>query len=219
LAARFTDGRQGSRENKLVFDGKNPKLPVTIMNTHSIKSATIAALCLVAFLLAACSSTPTTANRGSIHARSFSFVQLKPGAADFAEKRQAVHGMVQEAIVNNLARKGVSHFASGGDVTVAYLLVVGNNASTMAVNDYFGYGRDTAALTDKAQEAYNSSKNPNYFEAGTLLIDVLDPKSGQLLWRSHVTKPLLQNVTDEARAQRIQEAVNETLSGLQIQTY
>ena len=51
--------------------------------------------------------------------------------------------------------------ASGGDVKVAYLVILGNNASTESMNTYFGYSRDAGALLDKAQDAYTSSKNPN----------------------------------------------------------
>jgi PBP1b-binding outer membrane lipoprotein LpoB len=171
---------------------------------------------LASTFIAGCSSTPSKVTTGAIRARSFSFVNINPNTANFAEKREPFHAMIQKAIVTDLSRKGVSHVASGGDVTVAYLLVVGNNASTLAVNDYFGYGRDATALADKAQKAYDSSKNPGYFEAGTLLIDIISPQSGQLLWRGHATKPVLREATDDVRAQRIQEAVSQILGGLQI---
>jgi DNA polymerase III epsilon subunit-like protein len=106
--------------------------------------------------------------------------------------------------------------ASGGDVIVAYLAIIGNNASTEAISTYFGYDRDTAALHDKAQDAYAGSKNPNYFEAGTLLIDIIDAKTNKLLKRSYVTRPLLRNPTAEVQAFRFQEAVDEALWGVRI---
>jgi hypothetical protein len=106
--------------------------------------------------------------------------------------------------------------ASGGDVVVAYLVIIGNNASTEAVSTYYGYGRDLAALHDKAQDAYAGSKNPNYFEAGTLLIDIIDAKTYKLLKRSYVTRPLLRNPTAEVQAERIQEAVDAVLSNVRI---
>jgi hypothetical protein len=116
----------------------------------------------------------------------------------------------------NLADKGLTKVASGGDVIVAYLVIVGNNASPEAVNDYFGYGRDAAALEDKAQDAYSSSKNPNYFEAGTLLVDIVDAKTYKVLKRAYVVRPLLSNPTAEVRAERIQEAVDAVLKDLRI---
>ena len=101
-------------------------------------------------------------------------------------------------------------------MTVAYLVIVGNNASTESINTYFGYGRGATALHDKAQDAYTSSKNPNYFEAGTLLIDIIDAKTYKLLKRSYVVRPLLRNPTAEVRAERIQEAVDEALQDVRI---
>ncbi len=171
-------------------------------------------LCLVAgvLTLAGCSSTPTRVDKGPIPARSFSFID--PGARSapgFADSRQPVHAAIQEAITRNLAAKGLTRAVSGGDIIVAYLIVVGNNASTAAVDDYFGYGRDAASLQEKAQAAYSGSKNPNYFEAGTLVVDVIDAKSYKLLWRGHASRQLLRSLPADVRAARLQEVVNEIL--------
>jgi hypothetical protein len=168
-------------------------------------------------VLAGCSSTPAKVDTGSIRARTFSFVDraTKP-SPDFAESRQAVHGIIQEAITKNLTARGVTKVDRGGDVTVGYLVIVGNNASTTTINDYFGYGADASALHAKAHEAYTGGKNPNYFEAGTLLIDVTDSKSFKLLKRGYATRPILRNLPNDARAARIQEVVDEILRDLRI---
>jgi hypothetical protein len=168
-------------------------------------------------LIAGCSSTPTRVDKGPVTAQTFNFIKggVTP-QAEFADNREAVHKTIQDAITQNLAGKGLRKVDAGGDVTVAYLVIVGNNASTETINTYFGYGRDTAALSDKAQDAYTSSKNPNYFEAGTLLIDVIDAKTFKVLKRNYAVRPVLSNPTAEVRAANIQEAVNEALSGLSI---
>ena len=124
--------------------------------------------------------------------------------------------MIQESITRDLTSKGLSKVASGGDVTVAYLVIVGNNVSTEAISTYFGYGRDTGVLHDKAQDAYTNSKKPDYFEAGTLLIDIINGKSFKLLSRSYVVRPLLRDPSAEVRAERIQEAVDEALKDVRI---
>src|SRR5262249_30285201 len=167
--------------------------------------------------LVGCSSTPTKVDTGSIRASTFSFVNTgsKPSPA-YANKRQAIHTMIQTAITKNLAGRGVVRADAGGDVTVSYLLIVGNNASTTALSDYFGYGEDADALHEKAQKAYTSSKNPNYFEAGTLLIDVIDSKSFKLLKRGYASRPILRNLPDDARAARLQEVVDEIFRDLRI---
>jgi hypothetical protein len=168
----------------------------------------------VVLVIAGC-KTATHVDKGPIKAATFSF--LRPGPlpeAAFAEKRQQVHAFIQQAIANNLAAKGVTAVAQGGEVTVAYLIIVGNNVSTSAINDYFGYTADAMALVDKAQKAYTEGAQRNYFEAGTLLIDIVDPRTQKVLARNCVTRPVLQNPTAEVRQAHLQEAVNAALEGV-----
>ena len=182
-----------------------------------MKYSLFVSLNLAALLVAGCSSTPTKVDSGPIRAATFSFIA---GGArttpDFADSREQIHALIQDSISRNLAGKGLNKVASDGDVIVAYLVIVGNNGSTAAINTYFGYGRGADALHDKAHDAYNSSKNPNYFEAGTLLVDFIDAKTYKLLKRAYVTRPLLRNPAAEARAERIQEAVDAVLRDVRI---
>ena len=167
--------------------------------------------------LAGCSSTPTKVDTGPVKAATYNFVNggVMP-AASFAEPRQPIHALIQDAITRNLAAKGVSHAAGLGDITVAYLIITGNNYSTMSINKYFGYGRDSSGLQDVATDAYTGTKNPNYFEAGTLVIDIVDNRTHELLRRTHATRPLLRDPSPEVRRANIQEAVNAALASLQI---
>jgi len=167
----------------------------------------------VATLAVAGCGTPAHVSTGTIKATTFSF--LHPGPlpeAAFTENRQHVHVAVQQAIASNLAAKGLRAVPTGGDVTVAYLIVVGNNATTSAINDYFGYGADAMALVDKAHKAYTENAQRNYFQAGTLLIDIVDARTQKVLARNYATRPVLQDPTAEARQANIQEAVNEALA-------
>jgi hypothetical protein len=176
-------------------------------------------LILVACVLAVagCSSTPAKVDTGRIHARTFNFVSKSPRPAPaYADNRKVVHTMIQEAITKNLATRGVTKAAANGDVTVEYLVIIGNNATTTTINDYFGYGEDATALHDKAHAAYTETKNPNYFEAGTLVIDLIDSKTFKLLKRGHASRPILRNLPDDERAARIQEIVDEVLRDLRV---
>jgi hypothetical protein len=110
----------------------------------------------------------------------------------------------------------VKRVAAGGDVTVAYLVILGNNVSTRSINDYFGYRDDAWALHEEAQKAYNSTGNPNSFEAGTLLIDIVENQGYKVRLRNYATRPILRDVTTEARAARIQEVVDDVLKGARI---
>ncbi len=167
--------------------------------------------------LAGCSSTPTHVGGGTIHASTFSYVDtgIKPPPG-YADNRAAIHSMIQGAIARSLGSRGLHQVATGGEVTVAYLIITGNNASTAMINDYFGYGDDATALQDKAHKAYTENKNPNYFEAGTLVIDLIDSKSFKLLKRGYATRPILRNLPDDARAARIQEVADEILRDVRV---
>ena len=167
-------------------------------------------------LLAGCSSTPTEVTSGTIRARTFNFVARKSQAPSYADNREAVHSMIQSAIIQNLAARGVTRVPAGGDVVVAYLVITGNNVSTTAISDYFGYREDLSTLHDRAQAAYTGTKNPDHFEAGTLLIDIIDAKSFKVLKRGYATRPMMEQLPTDARASRIREVVDEILRDVKI---
>ena len=170
-----------------------------------------------ALALAGCSSTPARVEGGTIRASTFSYVDTgqKP-APGYAENRAAIHSVIQGAISRSLASRGLNQVATGGEITVAYLIITGNNASTAMINDYFGYGDDATALQSKAHDAYTGSKNPNYFEAGTLVIDLIDSKTFKLLKRGYATRQILRDIPDDARAARIQEVTEEILRDVRV---
>ena len=182
-----------------------------------MKLASLAVLASAALLFAGCSSTPTRVDKGVIKANSFSFVNTanRPQPT-YADQRAEVNKLIQEAITANLKRFSVPQVASGGDITVAYLVIVGNNATTSSINDYFGYGRDASAISEIAHQKYTQNNNPNYFEAGTIVIDIIDSRTNKLLKRGYASRPLLANPTTEVRAARIQQAVEEAMQGLSI---
>ncbi len=181
---------------------------------HIRRSPGLLGCLLLAGLLTACSSVKTHVDKGPLRARTFSF--LNPGSKQlptYADQREQVHGMVQQAIINNLAKKGVSYAAAGGDLTVAYLIIVGNNTTTTSLNNYFGYTEDSAALLEKVHsEQAISDSSRGYFEAGTLVIDFVDPATSKLLQRRSIHGQVLRNLTPETRTARIQAVVDQALN-------
>ena len=187
---------------------------------NSLKAACgIFPLLLVAALIfAGCSSVKTHVDRGPVTAKTFSFLNTGPQSTpSYAEDRQQAHIMIQEAIIKNMAARGVSQAASGGDITVAYLVIVGNNATTTSLNRYFGYGSDADALVEKVhKEQTETDPNRNYFEAGTLVIDLVDPKTSKLLQRRSIQAQVLRNLPMETRTTRVQTIVDQALADVRI---
>ena len=87
----------------------------------------------------------------------------------------------------------------------------------MALHIYFGYTADATVLAGKVHKAYTDSDRRDYFEAGTLILDLLDSRTHELLFRNHVTRSFLRNATPDVRQARIQEAVNAALKELQVE--
>jgi hypothetical protein len=175
-------------------------------------------LAAATLVLAGCSSVKTHVDQGAVKARTFSFINTGPQTTpSYAEDRQQAHVMIQQAIIKNLAAKGVSQVTSGGDITVAYLVIVGNNATTTSLNRYFGYGSDADALVEKVhKEQTETDPNRNYFEAGTLVIDLVDPRTSKLLQRRSIQAQVLRNLPMETRATRVQTIVDQALADVRI---
>ena len=183
-----------------------------------MKTRTYALIVAGALALAGCSSVKTHVDTGPIHARRFSFINT--GSRElpaYAENRKQAHEKVQEAIVKNLTAKGLTQVGQGGDITVAYLIIVGNNATTTSLDDYFGYTADTDALVNKVHKSESVKGNERgYFEAGTLVIDILDPKTSKLLKRATVQAQILRELPLDEREARLQGFVDQALSDLRI---
>jgi hypothetical protein len=167
---------------------------------------------LLAGSLAACSSVKTHVDKGPIKARTFSFLDTgSKQPPEYADQRSQAHAMVQEALTRNLATKGITHVDSGGDVTVAYLIVVGNNTATTSLNDYFGYTPDSEAFVNKVHSEQTGSDARGYFEAGTLVIDFVAPAGSKLLQRRSIHAQVLRNLPAEKRSERVQAIVDQAL--------
>jgi hypothetical protein len=186
--------------------------PSNSINSQTRKPLALLGCLLLAGALAACSSVKTHADKGPIRARTFSFLNTgsRP-APNYAEERAEAHAMVQQAITKNLAGRGITHVPSGGDTTVAYLIIVGNNAVTTSLNSYFGYSEDSAELVNKVHSEQTAADNRGYFESGTLVIDFVDPATSKLIQRRSIQAQVLRNLPVENRTERVQAIVDQAL--------
>ena len=185
-------------------------------SSPTLAKAVLAALTL-ALALTGCSSVKTNVNKGHVTAHSFSFLDTGSRATpDYVEADKQAHAMVQQAIIHNLAAKGVSYVPTGGDTTVAYLIIAGNNATTTSLNDYFGYTDEASAMVEHVHKEQTKEQSRAYFEAGTLVIDILNPQTSKLLQRRSIQSQILRNLPLEKRAERIQALVDQALADVPI---
>ena len=169
--------------------------------------------------LGGCATGPTTRySSGPIKARTYNFVRLvEDQEAPYADNRAEAHALIQAAIEESLASKGLTRVETNGDVAVLYLIIISDSASTATVNDYFGYSDSSYDLQELAHQTFVLDKrNRTPFPAGTLVIDIVNMEQRKVLWRNFVYRPIMRHLPIEQRQARVQEAVNDVFKGLQI---
>jgi len=132
----------------------------------------------------------------------------------FARIEADVNGMIQNSIRSLFQDSGMEFRPAGSesDVAVTYLLIMQNNIGTTAIEDYFGYGREVESILTAAHEKWVvKGNNQDRFEAGTIVIDVLDAATSKLVYRGFAHGDIKRDISDEERATRIDEAIEEAL--------
>ena len=168
----------------------------------------------VSAVLLGCSSVemPKGTSKGFTSAR-FVTEGSKP-LPQFAEIEADVNGMIQESIRSLFNDNGMKFQTAGSetDLAVTYLLIMQNNIGTTAIEDYFGYGRDVEPIISAAHQKWVVKGNNNEsFEAGTIVVDVLETTNSNLIYRGYAHGDIKRDITDEERASRIADAVEEAL--------
>ena len=171
------------------------------------------ALALIAAFVCGCSSVdmPKGTDKGYESAR---FVKASSATLPYGlEDSPVVNGMVQDAIATQFRGKGFTFGGPSADLIVAYMLIRQTNSSTAMNADHFGHGRDVDAIVGRAHDkGVIKNKSPDEFEAGAVVIDILDARSNELVYRNFAKREVIDVVSDEARRQRIDGAVREALA-------
>lgn len=141
-------------------------------------------------------------------------IQRDPGAraiTDATEKQ--VHGMIQKSIAGQFAAKGLSYGKSGSDLAVAYMVVYQEPGMTATYDEYFGYGRDSGTITDLAHiRGALDNKRPDYFRQAGIVIDVIDARTHELVFRNFAKGDVIKGASPSTRAARIDAAVAQALA-------
>lgn len=128
-------------------------------------------------------------------------------------KEKKFHKTFQQALKKEFTSHGISYGKQDAELKVAYLVMIQNNAITFHYNDYFGQGRDADAIAEFAhQKGAIQSKRDEFFERAIILIDVIDTKTGKLVFRNHYAKDIVDVPTNAQRTQRINAAIKEALA-------
>ncbi len=130
---------------------------------------------------------------------------LKTGDARFDSP--LVDQRIRSATAETLAAKGfVTASQASADFLMAYMITSQQKTDVNTIYEGYGYG-------------YGGWGGPGYartyvtqYELGTLILDVLDPKTKTLVWRGSGSAVLGEALTPEDRDRRVREAVEEILA-------
>jgi hypothetical protein len=182
-----------------------------------MKSLLLLSLLALSSIICSCSTSinmPKGTSKGYQSAR---LIKHNPDAdvstdADAVAREKKVHSMIHSAISKEFSTHGISYGKENSDLTVAYLVMIQNNAITFHYNDYFGRNRDADAIAEYAhlKGAVHTKRN-EFFERAIILVDVIDTKTNMLVFRNHYAKDMVDSPTDAQRKQRVQAAVKDAL--------
>lgn len=177
------------------------------MKTQTLFGSLLTAL----LLLTGCSSIDMPKGSSSGYSSYRLYKEMPSGTTHFANREDEVHKILQTEMNAVFQEKGLQEASDDAELIVAYLVLVQNNAVSTGIGDYYiNSGSDIVSYAHK-QVAIKKDM-PMSFEAGTLVIDVIDAKKRKLIYRDYSSKELLPELSIAERNQRAKDAVDEALA-------
>lgn len=116
---------------------------------------------------------------------------------------------IVDAVDNALKTKGFQKVESGGDFQVAFIATTAAQTDYTTTNDYYGYGWGRwyggGGMSTSHTTAYNWTQ-------GTLVLDIVDGKSNQMVYRSTATAEVDQDLAPAERQTRLNQGALQMLA-------
>ena len=125
---------------------------------------------------------------------------------DFDRKR------LRESIKSEMDARQFEFVESGGDMAVSLYVVVDEKTSTTAYTNYYGgagYGRGRRGRGGWGNGSATTSYSENDYLQGTLVLDMMDEESKDLLWQGVATGTITEK--PEKREKKIPKAITKLM--------
>jgi hypothetical protein len=132
-----------------------------------------------------------------------------PGGQDTRAYGKRVAPLVPSAVDAALAGKGYQRVEANPDFRIGWHAGVGDRLDVNEINSYYGY--NWGRWFPGGGVAYSSGYISEYAE-GTLIIDVVDVKSNDLVWRGRSGTALKKLKTDADLQKAVAQAVTRILA-------
>jgi hypothetical protein len=188
------------------------------MNRHLTRVLAFAAL----MALPACAAQPVHTDFDDTVAFSEmkTYAWLESDLTDLSDSGldvQAINGMIREAVDRQLVARGLSLAAGGGgaDIHVMYHATVERRMQVTSIQMPPPQGDlNRWYYRPPPPPAYRGSSSTEMYEydAGTLVLSMLDPATERPVWKGRIESAVARNRTDEQRRARIDEVVGALLA-------
>ncbi len=176
------------------------------------KRYTLLFMCLGMISISACFTTRIEFPKGS--SAGYSSYRIYKHSShhvpDFSNREDLANERIQQALKDQFNAHGLIESPEDAELIVAFLLLVQDTAVSTAISDY--YINSGSAILSEAHRRM-AKKNPaGGYEAGSLVVDVIDKQSGNLIYRDYASREILEYLTDTERERRLNEAVAEAVA-------
>jgi hypothetical protein len=141
----------------------------------------------------------------------------RPNLIEPTANDAAIEARIRSAVERELAAKGYTKSdASKADFLVGYAGVTARGLKAHTVNEYYGYKRYRGSSALPASTPGGSGRMDLYqshYTKGSLIVDVSERKTKNLLWRGVAKTTLLESPTPSQSQSRIDPAVRKILAG------
>jgi hypothetical protein len=168
---------------------------------------------LMCATLFACVSKPRTdldydTSYDFLAVKSYAWLEQAPEDAQFA----GLYGVrVVDAVDEQLAFRGMKKVAADkADILVAYHLIVDTKYDVDTFYNSWGYRSFRGPGSGFGIGMYDTRVRE--YKVGTLLVDMIDPKLKQVVWRGSASSRVKKNLEPTERDQQIREAVAELMA-------
>lgn len=139
----------------------------------------------------------------------FTWLPRVPDTDNPIKSDDLLYKRIERAVNNNLAAKGMRIVDNEADASLLVTEHIGIEQKLRVNTTNYGYGYGHWGYYGGG---YQQTQVDQY-EEGTLMIDLIDAKTKQLVWRGTAQSRLQHLKTPEERNKRIREAVDAILEG------
>jgi hypothetical protein len=120
-------------------------------------------------------------------------------------------GRIQTAVANVLIDRGYNLNMDDPDFFVVYHLAIEEKMDLEVINNYYGYPYAGSYASTWGPTIYGQEVQQREWDQGTLLLDILDGESKQLVWRGSAQAEVYPQTDPNERQKRINSAVKKVL--------